>query len=285
MKKYFKKYLKIFLLLLPLITAIFISSESIAIDEPSLKNDFLIIDTNKQQPLPSNFRIIPSLNISGSAQFHPSQVENIKKSINKEDIYIVDLRQEPHGFINNIAVRHYNPDTVLNKGLTSAETLADEKSRFEAITPGSKINIYNKKGKLKDTITVETSETESDLVKKHGLNYILFAVRDGHIPTPEVVDEFVEFVKTTPKTTHLHFHCAHGKGRTTTFMALFQMMNNENGKTLDEILEEQLDAGGIVLTKNVKRAEFLQSFYDYTLQNSKDNYKVPYSKWISEQKS
>lgn len=285
MKKYLKKYLSIFLLLIPLITASFISSESLAIDEPSPKNDFLIIDTNKQRPLPSNFRIIPSLNISGSAQFLPSQVENIKKSINKEDIYIVDLRQEPHGFLNNIAVRYYNPDTVLNKGLTSAETLADEKSRFEAITPGSKINLYNKKGKLKDTITVETSETESDLVKKHGLNYILFAVRDGHIPTPQVVDEFVEFVKATPKTTHLHFHCAHGKGRTTMFMALFQMMNNEGGKTLDEILEEQLDAGGIVLTENSKRAEFLQSFYDYTLQNSKDNYKVPYSKWLSEQKS
>jgi len=256
--------------------------KTFANDEPLPKDTLLVIDKDKQQPLPNQFRIIPSLNISGSAQFIPSQVENIKNSINKEDIYIVDLRQESHGFLNDIAVKYYSPSKLLNKGFTSAETLADEKSKFGAITPGTKINLYNKRGKLKDTITVETSEIEPDLVKKHGLNYILFATRDGHIPSLEVVDEFVEFVKNTPKTTHLHFHCAHGKGRTTTFMALFQMMNNESGKTLNEILEEQVKAGGRILTNNATRAEFLQSFYDYTLKNSKDNYKIPYSKWVSQ---
>ncbi|MEW8994260.1 phosphatase [Clostridium sp.] len=286
MKKHVIRHTKcLLLLLLSTIFMVFVPINIFAYNEPSPKDGFLVIDTDKQQPLPSRFRIIPSLNISGSAQFLPSQVENIKKSINKEDIYIVDLRQESHGFLNDIAVSYYSPDTLLNKGFTSTETLADEKSRFGAITPGTKVSLYNKRGKLQNTITVETSEIEPDVVKKHGLNYILFATRDGHTPTPEVVDEFVEFVKNTPKTTHLHFHCAHGEGRTTMFMALFQMMNNDSGKTLDEILEEQLKAGGIVLTNNATRAKFLQSFYDYTLQNSKDNYKIPYSKWISQQKS
>ena len=283
MKEYIIRHTR-YLLFLLLLTIFMVSIpiKTFAKDESLPKDVLLVIDKDKQQPLPNQFRIIPSLNISGSAQFIPSQVENIKNSINKEDIYIVDLRQESHGFLNDIAVSYYSPSKLLNKGFTSAETLADEESEFGAITPGTEVNLYNKRGKLRDTITVKTSEIEPDLVKKHGLNYILFATRDGHIPSPEVVDEFVEFVKNLPKTTHLHFHCAHGKGRTTMFMSLFQMMNNDSGKTLDEILEEQLKAGGIVLTNNTARAEFLQSFYDYTLENSKDNYKIPYSKWISQ---
>lgn len=283
MKEYIIRHTR-YLLFLLLLTIFMVSIpiKTFAKDESLPKDVLLVIDKDKQQPLPNQFRIIPSLNISGSAQFIPSQVENIKNSINKEDIYIVDLRQESHGFLNDIAVSYYSPSKLLNKGFTSAETLADEESKFGAITPGTEVNLYNKRGKLRDTITVKTSEIEPDLVKKHGLNYILFATRDGHIPSPEVVDEFVEFAKSLPKTTHLHFHCAHGKGRTTMFMSLFQMMNNDSGKTLDEILEEQLKAGGIVLTNNTARAEFLQSFYDYTLENSKDNYKIPYSKWISQ---
>ncbi|MEG2290057.1 MAG: phosphatase [Clostridium sp.] len=275
-----KRYLKgICFLLLLVMCILFIPQSAIASSVANQNEGFLTIDTDKETPLPKRFRIIPTLNISGSAQFIPSQIDTIKKSINVPDTYIVDLRQESHGFLNNIAVNYYSPEKLLNEGFTSEETLANEKSRFEAIKPGDEVNLYNKQSKLIKSIKVETSQIEPNLAEKADLKYVLFATRDGHIPTPEMVDSFVEFVKNTPSTTHLHFHCKEGQGRTTTFMSLFQMMKESTTKSLDEILNEQLDAGGIVLTDNNTRAKFLQDFYNYTKANVDDNFKVPFSVW------
>ncbi len=247
---------------------------------PNLMEGFLVFDTHRDAPMPKRFRDIPSLNISGSAQFEPSQIENLKKKINVLDTYIVDLRQESHGFLtDNDAVSFYSTERLLNNGFNSEETLASEKEKFGAIKPGDMENIFNKRGRFSETIEVEKSQIELNLVKDTGLNYVLFATRDGHIPTPTMVDSFVSFIVKTPPTTHLHFHCNHGEGRTTMFMAMFQMMKESSTKSLDEILDEQLAAGGIVLTDNTIRANFLQDFYDYTKENAASNFKVPFSVW------
>lgn len=247
--------------------------------EPNFYEGFLVLDTDRDAPLPKRFRDIPSLNISGSAEFVPSQVMDIKKAINKPNIFIVDLRQESHGFLNDIAVSYYSPDRLLNNGFSSEDTLADEIEKFGNIKLKSTENIYNKRGALLQTITVSNSQIEEKLVQSSGMNYALFATRDGHIPSPAVTDSFVNFVKITPETTHLHFHCDHGEGRTTLFMAMFQMMKESNVKSLEEILKEQLDAGGIILTYDTTRAEFLKDFYNYTKENSKNNFETPFSVW------
>ena len=50
----------------------------------SNKNETLIVkDSDAITGLPNRFRDLTNLNISGSAQFTPSQIENIKNSINK----------------------------------------------------------------------------------------------------------------------------------------------------------------------------------------------------------
>lgn len=249
---------------------------------PNVKEGFLVMDTDKDTPLPKRYRNISSLNISGSAQFIPSQIENLKKEINVLDTYIVDLRQESHGFLNNDAVSFYSTERLLNNGFNSEETLASEKEIFGSIKPGDVVNIFNKRGVFKKSITVEKSQIELDLVKNAGLNYVLFATRDGHIPTPSMVDSFVSFIVKTPPTTHLHFHCKHGQGRTTMFMSMFQMMKKSTFKSFQEILDEQLDAGGVVLTDNTTRANFLQDFYDYTKENAATNFKTPFSVWSQE---
>lgn len=245
----------------------------------NIKDGFLVIDTDRVAPLPKRYRDMPALNISGSAQFEPSQIENLKKKINVLDTYIVDLRQESHGFLNNAAVSFYSPERLLNNGFNSEETLISEKEKFGAINPGDVENIFNKRGSFREALTVDKSEIELTLVKNTGLNYVLFATRDGHIPTPSMVDTFVSFAVKTPPTTHLHFHCDHGEGRTTMFMAMFQMMKESTSKSLNEILDEQLEAGGINLTDDTTRANFLQDFYDYTKENAATNFKTPFSTW------
>lgn len=263
----------------PVILANALVSDESLIPIPNIKEGFLVMDTDRDTPLLSRYRDLPSLNISGSAQFEPSQIDNLKKQINILDTYIVDLRQESHGFLNDDAVSFYSTERLLNNGFDSEETLASEKEKFGAIKPGDIQNIFNKRGAFRESITVEKSQIELSLVKNAGLNYVLFATRDGHIPTPSMVDSFVSFVVKTPHTTHLHFHCAHGEGRTTMYMAMFQMMKESTLKSLNEILDEQLEAGGIILTDDTTRANFLQDFYDYTKENVATNFKTPFSVW------
>jgi hypothetical protein len=74
-------------------------------------------------------------------------------------------------------------------------------------------------------------------------SYERLYVADFHAPTDELVDTFVRSILNLPKdkTTWLHFHCAAGDGRTTTFMAMAQMMVMADKKSLDQILIDQRD--------------------------------------------
>lgn len=250
---------------------------------PNLTEGFIVFDTITHNPIPERFRNIPYLNISGSAQFEPFQIENLKNEIKVLDTYIVDLRQECHGFLtDNNAVSFYNTERLLNNGFNSEETLASENKKFGSIKSGEFENIFNKRGKFIKNITVEKSEIELNLVKSANLDYTLFATQENNIPTPTLIDSFVSFITKTPASTHLHFHCDYGEGRTTMFMAMFQMMKESQIKSLDEILEEQLAVGGIVLTYDTVRSNFLQDFYDYTKANSNSNFKIPFSVWSLE---
>lgn len=247
----------------------------------SKKNNVLIVlDSDKTDGLPDRFRDLTNLNISGSAQFTPSQIENIKTSINKPDICIVDLRQESHGFINDIAISFYSIGSDLNNGFTTAETINTENKLLSSIKLNSDTDIYDKLGKVIKTVNVQSVSNENDEVLKNNLKYQRFAVKDGGIPSTTVIDEFVEFIKNKPTDQHLHFHCDAGEGRTTTFMVLYQIMNNTGDLSLDQILCYQYNMGGIILTDDVDRAFFLNAFYDYVAANKSTNYATKYSDWL-----
>lgn len=284
MKRKILILISVIILSLNIISPCIVHADDVAIagGKDEFMSGFFALDSDSTKVLPDRFRIIPTLNISGSAQFVPSQVEALKKAINSKEIYIVDLRQETHGFFNDIAVRRYSPFKDLNNGFSSEDTLASEQNTFGSIKEDSVQNVYNKRYRLLKEVLVKESTIEMDLIIKDGLNYSLFATKDGSIPSPAVVDSFVEFVKITPESTHLHFHCDAGEGRTTMFMSMFQMMKESSVKSLNEILKEQFNAGGIILTTNLKRAEFLQDFYDYTKAESKGNFSTPFSKWAME---
>ena len=245
-------------------------------------NTLIVLDSDSKKPLPDRFRNITTLNISGSAQFTPEQVAPLKSAINKENIYIVDLRQESHGFVNDLAISFYDRDKDLNNGLTSTEVISTENSLLKAIKINSSLNIYDKLGKKLDTVTVSSVSNEDNLVTSNGLKYLRLAVKDAGIPSPLVIDEFVQFIKTKDPATHLHFHCDTGEGRTTTFMVLYQIMNNTTNLSLEQILTYQVNMGGIVLTDDSNRAYFLDAFYNYVEANKENNYETAFSSWIQE---
>lgn len=243
-------------------------------------NTLVVLDSSAVTGMPDRYRDIPNLNISGSAQFTKSQIENLKKSINKPNICIVDLRQESHGLVNDYAISFYDTKKVLNNGFTTEDTIKKENSELSKIKINSTLNIYNKTGRLFKEIIVNFVSNESSIVTDSGMKYERFAVRDNGTPTAMVVDNFVEFIKNKPSDLHLHIHCDAGEGRTTTFMSMYQAMMNETNLSLDQILAYQYNIGGIILTDNKDRAEFLKEFYNYVLENKGNNYQVPYSTWI-----
>ena len=249
----------------------------------SNKNESIItIDSTSSVGLPMRLRDIPTLNISGSAQFTPSQIENIKNSINKPDICIVDLRQESHGMINDLAISFLNPYKDLNNGFTTEQTIKAENSLLNKIKIGNTIQLYKHTGIFIKDITVDFISNESQLVTEADMQYKRFAVKDNSAPTPDIVDEFVEFIKNKPDDIHLHFHCAAGKGRTTSFMVMYQAMKNNSNLTLEQLLSYQYNIGGVNLHDNNIQYNFLEDFCNYVQKNKDSNYSISYSQWIKE---
>lgn len=249
----------------------------------SNKNESIItIDSTSSVGLPMRLRDIPTLNISGSAQFTKDQLLNLKNSINKDNICIVDLRQESHGMINDLAISFLNPYKDLNNGFTTEQTIKAENSLLNKIKTGNTIQLYKHTGIFIKDITVDFISNESQLVTEADMQYKRFAVKDNSAPTPDIVDEFVEFIKNKPDDIHLHFHCAAGKGRTTSFMVMYQAMKNNSNLTLEQLLSYQYNIGGVNLHDNNIQYNFLEDFCNYVQKNKDSNYSISYSQWIKE---
>ena len=249
----------------------------------SNKNESIItIDSTSSVGLPMRLRDIPTLNISGSAQFTKDQLLNLKNYINKDNICIVDLRQESHGMINDLAISFLNPYKDLNNGFTTEQTIKAENSLLNKIKIGNTIQLYKHTGIFIKDITVDFISNESQLVTEADMQYKRFAVKDNSAPTPDIVDEFVEFIKNKPDDIHLHFHCAAGKGRTTSFMVMYQAMKNNSNLTLEQLLSYQYNIGGVNLHDNNSQYNFLEDFCNYVQKNKDSNYSISYSQWIKE---
>lgn len=249
----------------------------------SNKNESIItIDSTSSVGLPMRLRDIPTLNISGSAQFTKDQLLNLKNSINKDNICIVDLRQESHGMINDLAISFLNPYKDLNNGFTTEQTIKAENSLLNKIKIGNTIQLYKHTGIFIKDITVDFISNESQLVTEADMQYKRFAVKDNSAPTTDIVDEFVEFIKNKPDDIHLHFHCAAGKGRTTSFMVMYQAMKNNSNLTLEQLLSYQYNIGGVNLHDNNIQYNFLEDFCNYVQKNKDSNYSISYSQWIKE---
>lgn len=242
----------------------------------------VVRDSTSKTGLPDRFRDIPNLNFSGSAQFTSEQVENLKNAINKPNICIIDLRQESHGLVNDYAISFFNPNKDLNNGFTTEETIKTENNLLSKIKIGEPLSIYRKTGILFKEMTVDFVSNESSAVTKAGMEYKRYAVKDNGAPTPEIVNQFVEFIKSKPSDLHLHFHCDAGEGRTTTFMSMYQILMNNTNLSLEQIISYQYNVGGVNLHDNKHQFEFLEDFYRYVSENKSNNYTTSYSEWIKQ---
>lgn len=242
---------------------------------------------------------LDKLHASGSAQFSINQfatlVKNLRQKTDK-DIYIVDLRQENHGFFNEDAVSWYGKRDWANIDKSRKEIIRLEpkllKANLDKHTERATLD-DNKNADEVDTSLIKSVGTEKKLVEKNNLHYVRITATDHVWPSPENIDEFIKLYKSLPEDAWLHFHCEAGKGRTTTFLAMYDMMKNPQ-VPLKDILYRQLLLGGnyVAYTEDVstssnwkapyynQKAKMIKVFYQYVQENHQNGFKVLWSDWL-----
>ncbi len=257
----------------------------------------LILDFKDNPYIPYNFRTMTAapthltglheLRASGSAQFSATNFPALLKAINHPNIVIVDLRKESHGLLDGLPISWYGVHNAANKGKSPKEVINIEKNLLNCLNQRACLN-------GKDSITAYISEkneepgiffpqhipfnrsatTEQNFVINAGYKTIRFYVLDETGPDDIQLDRFVKFVKMLPANTWLHFHCHDGQGRTTTFLALYDMIRNAKHVSLKDILNRQEEMNGENLLETnpdehwraaqyKERLAILEEFYRY----------------------
>nr|WP_315410190.1 protein tyrosine phosphatase [uncultured Selenomonas sp.] len=290
---------------------------------PRMRNAGYIwrIDADDVQGLPRNFRTmedefhapykkdmddsyVPTreglerLCASGSGEFSESGLQSLLEALAERTqmaICIVDLREESHGFFDGIAVSWYGERDWGNVGLTQEEALADEAERIHAAAGQmtAVAHLGGEKNPLDEhEIFVEEAQTEKELVEAAGLRYKRITATDHIWPSPAAVDEFVQFYKSLPEDIWLHFHCQAGEGRTTEFLAMYDILKNP-AVPLQDILYRQCLLGGSYVAHvepegstywkvpyYVEKAKHIALFYRYVQENEGAGFAVSWSAWL-----
>ena len=240
-----------------------------------------------------------TLHTSGSHQYDETQLQNIITRVDPKDfaIHFVDLRQESHVFINGIPVSWYADDDWANVGRSLAWIEEDETLHLvrmvaaRSITVGTVVKGKDGQVSMKDPVNVDVKDatTEMGLAHQLGIDYIRIPVSDHCRPTDDMVDRFVTFVHGLPANAWLHFHCHGGDGRTTTFMALYDMIRNAQNVSLDDTVARQSVIGQYHLFNGKSEVEalraafmlrkaFITAFYSYVKEGGYAT--VSWTEWV-----
>lgn len=259
------------------------------------QDPFVVEKTSPQLPSREGF---DNLNISGSGQFSEKSFELVLHKLNLTiPLYVFDLRQESHGFLNGKAICWYAPRNWSNQNKSVDEILQLEKKLISSLAQEKQVTLHRiiKKDpegiKLPETISsliaVSYTSTEKEVVTKYPVEYIRLPVQDHVRPTDATVDRFIEITNNLPKERWLHFHCSAGVGRSTIFMIMYDMMMNAKNVSFSAIMDRHWKIGGSNMLKEspathwktpyvLERVEFLKDFYNYCKENQ-DNYQSLWS--------
>ena len=244
---------------------------------------YLVLDNDTYEVLPSKFRKsndlqtianninintvgLENLNISGSEQFSKMNLPILLKAINTElPIIVFDLRQESHGFINDIPISFENEHNNANKGLSNSQALKKEKEQLDSIKIGVPPFFHNHPDK---SIIPEEVFDENTLVTSNNIKYNRIFATDKELPSALEIDSFISIIKGLKDENWLHFHCKEGIGRTTTFMIFYDMMKNYNNVSSNDIINRQIELADftpedIHLLTSKERFDLYNSFYSY----------------------
>jgi hypothetical protein len=239
------------------------------------------LSTNHYQPITGPLPTRKGLNTlraSGSSQYSERGLQWILAAIPSSQIILVDLRQESHGFIDGAAFSWRGEHNWDNRGKTPEEIEKDQAKKIQGIKQQGFIRFYADKNETyTKPLHIQNVFNEEQLAKRYHIDYLRYYIPDHERPSDSNVDDFIALVKNLSPHTWLHFHCAAGKGRTTSFLAMYDMMRNAYQVSFQDIIKRQMLLGGLDLHPKTdhsfkqqpseQRYAFLQQFYAYCLAN------------------
>ena len=272
-----------------LLSAILLLSVSSALSETFIRIDR--DDPDAWRGELANVRFLTEERMSGSAQFSEAQFSELAAQLKEQagHVYVVDCRQESHGFINGIAVSWCGENNAANHGMTAEEIEAAEEE-LGAVT-GKTVTAFTSENDLPVSgmdMLAETWNTERALVEAAGFSYLRLACPDHCWPPSGVIDAFIGFAKDLPGDAWLHFHCQAGSGRTGAFMTVYEMMQKPD-TPVEDILGHQADTGSGNLLERAKpeksydqkiRCVMARAIYLYIHENRKSGYALSWTDWL-----
>ncbi len=217
--------------------------------------------------------------------------ELLQSSASYNELIVIDLREESHGFFNGFPVSWYcglNNDGNANKTIEQID--CDENERLQSLA--LQLDIINigtfRAHNILTPYNFISSRTEKDFMETLiGTSYIRLPVPDHKHPSDDIVDKFLNIVNERKPGQWLHLHCRGGKGRTTTFLVLLDIIKNANQVSLNDILHRQFILDGSNLQaphlkeerKEVSenRLKFIERFYDYCRLHP--DFVIKWSEW------
>ena len=306
-----------FILSLLIVIANFQNARSYSLDFKELhkQNIYFIFDNTSanNKKLPKRFQISKKIrisktgthqkelynfthyNLSASAQFSLSQLQEtlnyLKQNncVEPSQVYVVDLREEPHFFINDkaVSVGHIKAISDNDKfdsfvGRPASEIIEMEEHYCQMLLKQEDVHIHQAKDKKTRNVkkryepmlmNVKTAQTEKSFVESTGAHYKRFPITVHQHPTDILTQDFIEFINNLPENSWVHFHCRGGKGRTGTAVFMYDVLKNKGHYSFPILLMRSLLFGisKNIFTINLKsttkiktskaRKAFLKEFY------------------------
>lgn len=202
----------------------------------------------------------------------PTDFQTLKKKLGfvNKPIILVDGTQEQHGYINGIPMTFFGYYCKKPSLTYFIRRLFFTGSLYE-----------------QPALVVK----EQELAKKYGIGYTSIKVRSRFLTPNAVVDKFVSFIDKNQKNVWFHFHCRHGKGRTSLMLVMADIMQNAPKVALKDIIKRQYLLGSedlfdTVLRENSTysekqlkiREKFIQDFYAFISQRKAGGIQL-WSEW------
>ncbi|HEY2028008.1 MAG TPA: protein tyrosine phosphatase [Myxococcales bacterium] len=240
--------------------------------------------------VPPDARGLRELRASASAQF---TAEGLAWLLRDGPVWVVDLRQESHGFIDGLPVSFYAERNWGNRGRSREEAAADERRRLSELAAADEVTFAALKkdagrGSEPPSMHVGRVQDEQELVEASGARYLRLFVSDHLRPDDGEVERFIAAMAVLPAGARVHIHCRGGKGRSSTFLALYDILRNGTVVALDDILARQRLLSGYDLARvgavtdwkavyRQERAAFIASFYGYVRAGAR----LPFGAWAA----
>lgn len=185
--------------------------------------------------------LLKDLRISGSSFPNLNVLDDLvkEKQVSPDKVYIFDLTYEKMPYLDQHALKWYG-----YKEFTRISDPWLEKSFSRALFLSAKAKYYEwKTGKKLTDLKPSDLVSEKEAIEKRGYHY-LEPMGSDWLFDWSFVDELVHIFETLPDDAWLYFHCAHGHGRTTTSMLIYDILKSDKSIPLSDILKRQYCIGG-----------------------------------------